>query len=52
MNDLKELLNKYSKHPFALIHMGQLQPDEGSNLLENYSNLHFITSHADPVTEI
>lgn len=50
MNDLKELLNKYPNHPFALIHMGQLQPDEVSNLLGNYSNLHFITSHADPLT--
>ena len=50
MNDLKALLNKYQKHPFALIHTGQLQPDVGSNLLENYSNLYFMTSHADPVT--
>ena len=48
MNDLKVLLNKYPKHPFALIHMGQLQADEVCNLLEAHSNLYFITSHVDP----
>jgi len=50
MGDLQKILKKYPGHPFALIHMGQLQPDEVSKLLDHHSNLHFITSHADPVT--
>jgi len=50
MSDLQKMLKKYPNHPFALINMGQLQPDEVSKLLYDHSNLHFITSHADPVT--
>jgi predicted TIM-barrel fold metal-dependent hydrolase len=50
MYDLQKMLKRYPDHPFALIHMGQLQPDEASKLLNHHSNLHFITSHADPVT--
>ena len=48
MDDLQKLLIKYPDHPFALIHMGQLQPDEVRKLLDNHSNLHFITSHTNP----
>lgn len=48
MDDLQKLLIKYPDHPFALIHMGQLQPDEVRKLLDKYSNLHFITSHTNP----
>ena len=50
MNDLKELLNKYPKHPFALIHMGQLQAKEARQLLSEHPNLHLMTSKSDTFT--
>jgi len=50
MDAMKALLAQYSGHPFLLIHMGQLQPEEALPLLKQYSNFHLMTSHADPVT--
>lgn len=50
MNDLKDLLNKHPSHPFALIHMGQLQSNQIRELIAEHSNLYFITSHSDPIT--
>ncbi len=48
MVKMTQLLSSYPDHPFALIHMGQLPPDEVQRLIEAYSNLFFITSKASP----
>lgn len=50
MQELKQVLEQYPEHPFLLIHMGQLGPEEAQPLLTQYKNFHLMTSHADPVT--
>lgn len=49
MKKLEALLDARPDHPFALIHMAQLGPDEAKRLLDAHPNLHFLTSHANPV---
>ena len=50
MNGLKSLLEQYPKHPFVLIHMGQLLHDQVQELIEHHPNVYFLTSHTDPET--
>lgn len=50
MSDMEELLKKYPKHPFMLIHMGQLEHDETRRLINTYPNIYFLTSHSDNIT--
>jgi hypothetical protein len=50
MNGLKSLLEQYPKHPFVLIHMGQLHHDQVQELIEHHPNVYFLTSHTDPET--
>jgi predicted TIM-barrel fold metal-dependent hydrolase len=55
MTKLKDLLVKNPEHPFVLIHMGQLDHPEVSQLIETYNNIYFLTSHstsieASPIT--
>lgn len=45
--DLRALLDTYPDTPFLLIHMGQASPDQARMLIENHSNIHFLTSTAD-----
>lgn len=49
MKKLKNMLDKYPKHPFGLIHMGQLKANDVRELIESHSNVHFMTSHTNPV---
>lgn len=49
MAELKGLLARYPQHPFALIHMGQLDPGDADSLLAAHANLFFLTSHANPI---
>ncbi|MCS5622916.1 MAG: amidohydrolase [Candidatus Marinimicrobia bacterium] len=49
MNNLIKLLEKHPEHPFILIHMGQLEEDEVSELLKRFSNLHFMMSRTGPI---
>ena len=37
-------------HPFVLIHMAQLGPEEVARLIATHPNLYFIPAHATPVT--
>ena len=37
-------------HPFVVPHMGQLEADEMAALIARHANLHFTTSHANPLT--
>lgn len=50
MQELELLLKKHPQHPFALIHLGQLEADEAARLLATHSNLHLLTSHANNIT--
>ncbi len=49
MELLKKILDKYSKHPFAMIHMGQLGADDVRRLIESHNNVYFMTSHTNPI---
>jgi len=51
MTRLEALLDRYLDHPFALIHMGQLEAKEAGRLLAAHGNLHFLTSHANPIVK-
>ena len=50
MKSMKKMLVKYEDHPFALIHMGQLEAKDVKTLIEAHKNLYFMTSHSDPIT--
>jgi predicted TIM-barrel fold metal-dependent hydrolase len=45
--ELKDLLAQHPQQPFALIHMGQLDPGDAADLLAAHPNLLFMTSHAN-----
>lgn len=49
MGKFEEMLSKNTDHPFVLTHIGQLNADEVKRLIENHSNIYFITSHANPI---
>ena len=49
MKMLEKMLDKYPKHPFAMIHMGQLRAGDVRRLIESHNNVYFMTSHANPV---
>jgi len=49
MKKMEAMLEKNPEHPFALIHMGQLEAKDAAPLLAKHANLHFLTSHANPI---
>lgn len=49
MSKLETLLEAHPDHPILLIHMGQLDVGTAGQLLGRYSNLHFMTSHCNPL---
>jgi hypothetical protein len=49
MTKLETLLDKNSKHPFVLIHMGQLDHPDVRRLIEEHDNISFITSWSNPM---
>ncbi|MEN8180318.1 MAG: amidohydrolase family protein [Pseudomonadota bacterium] len=50
MAGLREMLDTYPRHPFVLIHMGQLGIEDVRSLLVSRSNVYFMTSHSNPLT--
>ena len=50
MDGLSSLLEKHPRHPFVLIHMGQLHHQQVQELIAHHPNLYFLTSHTDSVT--
>jgi len=48
MAKLEDMLRANIAHPFALIHMGQLEAKEAGRLIDDHPNIYFITSHATP----
>lgn len=51
MKEMEAMLEKNSDHPFALIHMGQLEAKEAGRLLARHSNINFLVSHSNPITK-
>jgi len=49
MEEMEHMLDRNAGHPFALIHMGQLDAREAGRLLEKHQNLYFLTAHTNPV---
>lgn len=49
MKILEKMLDKYPKHPFVMIHMGQLGADDVRQLIGSHNNVYFMTSHTNPV---
>ena len=49
MQGMKTLLAENPQHPIVLNHLGQLRASELAPLLEEYSNLHVLTAHTNPV---
>jgi predicted TIM-barrel fold metal-dependent hydrolase len=49
MAALERLAASHPKHPFGLIHMGQLGAREAGRLLAAHPNVFFLTSHANSV---
>lgn len=49
MEKMEAMLADNPDHPFALIHMGQLEVKDAARLLAKHKNLHFLTSHANPI---
>lgn len=49
LEQLAILLNDNQQHPFALIHMGQLNSTDVAKLIKQYQNLYFLTSHSNPI---
>lgn len=50
MKRLKALLKAHPEHPVLLIHMAQLTADAVRKLLAEFGNLHFMTSHSNPLS--
>ncbi|MBT3305638.1 MAG: amidohydrolase family protein [Alphaproteobacteria bacterium] len=48
MIKMEAMLAKHPDHPFALIHMGQLEAEEVTRLLAKHQNLYFLTSVSNP----
>lgn len=49
LRQFEGLAAKHPEHPFALIHMGQLPPADARRLIGAHKNIHFLTSHSNPV---
>jgi predicted TIM-barrel fold metal-dependent hydrolase len=49
MHALENLLRQYPDQPFALMHMGQLSPEEVGRLIDAHPNLSFLASHSNPM---
>ncbi len=48
--ELEAVLRANPTHPFALIHMDQVEAERAKWMLENHANVFFITSHSNPVS--
>lgn len=51
METFKVFLSENKDVPVGLIHMGQLNAEKAEKLLKAYSNLFFITSQCNPITQ-
>jgi predicted TIM-barrel fold metal-dependent hydrolase len=49
MRDLEALIARNPQLPIAMIHMGQLPPNDVARLIDAYPNLYFLGSHSNPI---
>ncbi len=49
MKKFEALLIRYRKHPFILMHMGQLDHPDVRTLIEVHENIYFITAHSTSI---
>ena len=50
MTRFEAMVRAHPRHPFVLIHMGQLDAGEVARLIAAHPNIYFITAHVTPVT--
>ncbi|MFC1491456.1 amidohydrolase family protein [Nitrospinota bacterium] len=50
MKKFEALAAAHPKHPFPLIHMGQLHADDAARLIGAHPNVYFMTSHSNSVS--
>ncbi|MCF8198499.1 MAG: amidohydrolase [Sulfuritalea sp.] len=50
MEAFEATLRAHPTHPFALIHMGQLDAGEAGRLIGAHGNIHFLMSHSNPIS--
>lgn len=46
---MESLVAANPEHPFCMMHMGQLKPNEVAELINKHKNLYFLTAHATPM---
>ena len=46
---METLIAANPEHPFCMMHMGQLKPNEVAELINKHKNLYFLTAHATPM---
>jgi predicted TIM-barrel fold metal-dependent hydrolase len=46
---METLVAANPEHPFCMMHMGQLKPNEVAELINKHKNLYFLTAHATPM---
>lgn len=49
MDEFEAMAARHPAHPFVLIHMGQLGPEDARRLIETHPNVYFMMSHANTV---
>ena len=50
MEGFESMLKQHPEHPFALIHMGQLEAPDVRRLIETHKNIHFLAAHSNPIS--
>jgi len=50
MDGLEAMLRQYPEHPFALIHMGQLEALDVRRLIKTHKNIYFLAAHSNPIS--
>ena len=50
MKEMEAEVSAHPEHPYALIHMAQLDAKDAARLIAAHKNLYFITSHSNPIT--
>jgi len=50
MDGFEAMLRQHPQHPFALIHMGQLEAPDARRLIEAHKNIHFLAAHSNPIS--
>ncbi len=49
MGEFRGMLDAHPEHPFALIHMGQLEHGEVRRLIKAHKNIHFLAAHSNTI---